>query len=69
MWESSYKTLFSPSDVTAFHRIKYGGGGCYITLFSPRDVTAFHRIHLFKCGEMSSMWVQTPNMLNGEKKC
>ena len=25
--EGSYKTLFSPSDVIAFHRIKYGGGG------------------------------------------
>ena len=23
----SYITLFSPSDVTAFHRMKYGGGG------------------------------------------
>ena len=23
----SYITLFSPSDVTAFHRVKYGGGG------------------------------------------
>ena len=22
-----YITLFSPSDVTAFHRMKYGGGG------------------------------------------
>ena len=27
MGEGSYITLFSPSDVTAFHRIKYGGGG------------------------------------------
>ena len=27
MEEGSYITLFSPSDVTAFHRIKYGGGG------------------------------------------
>ena len=27
MWEGSYITLFSPSDVTAFHRMKYGGGG------------------------------------------
>ena len=25
--EGSYITLFSPSDVTAFYRIKYGGGG------------------------------------------
>ena len=23
----SYITLFSPSDVTAFYRMKYGGGG------------------------------------------
>ena len=23
----SYIALFSPSDVTAFHRMKYGGGG------------------------------------------
>ena len=23
----SYITFFSPSDVTEFHRIKYGGGG------------------------------------------
>ena len=43
MGKGSYITLFSPSDVTAFHRIKYGGGS-YITLFSPCDVTAFHRI-------------------------
>ena len=42
MGEGSYITLFSPSDVTAFHRMKYGEG-CYITLFSPSDVTAFHR--------------------------
>ena len=46
-----YVTLFSPSDVTAFHRIRYcmsqnevWGRGCYVTLFSPSDVTAFHRI-------------------------
>ena len=44
--EGSYITLFSPSDVAAFHRMKYGGGGYYITLFSPSDVTAFHRIEL-----------------------
>ena len=44
MGEGSYIALFSPSDVTAFHRMKYGGGGCYITLFSPSDITAFHRI-------------------------
>ena len=25
--EGSYLTLFSPSDVTGFHRMKYGGGG------------------------------------------
>ena len=25
--EGSYITLFSPSDVTAFHRMKYGEGG------------------------------------------
>ena len=44
MGEGSYITLFSPSDVTAFHRMKYGEGGYYITLFSPSDVTAFHII-------------------------
>ena len=38
MGEGSYITLFSPSDVTAFHRMKYGGG-----VFSQSDVTAFHR--------------------------
>ena len=27
MGEGSYKTLFSPSDVTEFHRMKDGGGG------------------------------------------
>ena len=27
MGEGSYITLFSPSDVTAFHRMKYGRGG------------------------------------------
>ena len=28
VWEKgTYITLFSPSDVTAFHRMKYGGGG------------------------------------------
>ena len=31
----SYITLFSPSDVTEFHRMKYGGEESYITLFSP----------------------------------
>ena len=44
MGEGSYITLFSPSDVTAFHRMKYGGGGSHITLFSPSDDTAFHRM-------------------------
>ena len=44
MGEGYYITLFSPSDVTAFYRMKYGGGGSYINLFSPSDVTAFHRI-------------------------
>ena len=43
-----YITLFSPSDVTEFHRMKYGGGVSYITLFSPSDVTAFHKILVFK---------------------
>ena len=38
-----YITLFSPSDVTALHRMTYGEG-CHITLFSPSDVTAFHRM-------------------------
>ena len=38
--------LVSPSDVTVFHRMKYGGGGCYIALFSRGDVTAFHRIYI-----------------------
>ena len=41
--EGSYKTLFSPSEITAFHRMKYVGGDV-IALFSPNDVTAFHRI-------------------------
>ena len=45
MGEGSYITFFSPSDVTAFHRMKYGGGGV-ITLFSPSDFTAFHIIPL-----------------------
>ena len=44
MGEGSCITLFLPSDVTAFHRMKYEGGGSYITLFSPSDVTAFHTI-------------------------
>ena len=44
MGEGSYITLFSPSDVTAFHRMKYGGRGYYITLFLLSDVAAFHRI-------------------------
>ena len=26
-YEGSYITLFAPSDVTAFHRMKYEGGG------------------------------------------
>ena len=43
MRQGSYITLFSPSDVTAFHKMKYGGWGYYTTLFSPSDVTAFHR--------------------------
>ena len=50
MGEGCYITLFSPSDVTAFHRMKYGGGGaCYITLFSQSDVSAaFHRMSILK---------------------
>ena len=44
MGKGSYITLFSPSDVTAFNRMKFGGRGCYITLFSPSDVTAFNRM-------------------------
>ena len=44
MGEGSYITWFSPSDVTTFHRMKYGEGGYYITLFSPSDVTAFNRV-------------------------
>ena len=45
MGEGSYANLFSSSDVTEFHRMKYGGGGLIIiTLFSLSDVTAFHRI-------------------------
>ena len=46
-------TLFSSSDVTAFHRMKYRGGGVIKTFFSPSDVTAFHGIGLFpglECG-------------------
>ena len=46
MGEGSYITLFSPSDVTAFHRMKYGEGCYNITLFSPSDVTVFHRISI-----------------------
>ena len=44
MGEGFYITLFSPSDVTAFHKNEVWRRGCYITLFSPSDVTAFHRI-------------------------
>ena len=36
MEEGSYIPLFSPSDVTAFHRIKYSGGG----VIQP----CFHRV-------------------------
>ena len=36
MGEGSYITLFSPSDVTAFHIMKYGGGG----VIQP----CFHRV-------------------------
>ena len=62
MGEGSYITLFSPSDVTAFHRMKCGGRGCYITLFLPSDVPAFHRIgHIkpspHKCEKASVCWV------------
>ena len=32
--EGSYVTLFSPSDVTAFHRMKYGGGVLYNLVFT-----------------------------------
>ena len=34
MGEGSYITLFSPSDVTAFHRMKYGGGFLYNLVFT-----------------------------------
>ena len=34
MGEGSYITLFSPSDVTAFHRIKYGGGVLHNLVFT-----------------------------------
>ena len=43
MGEGCYITFFSPSDVTAFHRMKYGGGVLH-NLVSPSDVTAFHRM-------------------------
>ena len=43
MGEGCYITLFSPSDVTAFHRLKYGGRVLY-NLISPCDVTVFHII-------------------------
>ena len=36
MGEGSYITLFSPNDVTEFHRMKYGGGG----IIKP----CFHRV-------------------------
>ena len=40
MGEGSYVTLFSPSDVTAFHRMKYGRGGviqpCFYRVTSLR---------------------------------
>ena len=36
MGEGSYITLFSPSHATAFHRMKYGGGG----VINP----CFHRV-------------------------
>ena len=41
--EGSYITFFSPSDVTAFHRMKDGGGGLYNLIFTEY-VTAFHRM-------------------------
>ena len=64
MGEGSYITLFSPSDVTAFHRMKYGGGGYYIILFSPSDVTAlignpFERI----LGENNVIYYPLPHTL------
>ena len=34
MGEESYITLFSPSDVTEFHRMKYGGGGLNHLVFT-----------------------------------
>ena len=34
MGEGSYITLFSQSDVTAFHRMKYGGGVLYNLVFT-----------------------------------
>ena len=34
MGEGSYITLFSPSDVTAFHIMKYGGGVLYNLVFT-----------------------------------
>ena len=37
MRDGSYITLFSPSDITAFYRMKYGGGG---VLYN----TCFHRV-------------------------
>ena len=53
MGEEVYITLFSSSDVTAFHRMKYWGGGV-ITLFSPNDVTAFPRI-IYKTKKQTHM--------------
>ena len=46
MGEGSYIILFSPSDVTAFHRMKYGGGVLHNLVFSPSDVIAFYRIQV-----------------------
>ena len=43
MGERYYITLFSPSDVTAFHRMKYGGGGV---------IYCFHRVTSLRFTEL-----------------
>ena len=47
MGEGSYITLFSPSDVTEFHRMKYGGGGL--------KYPCFHRVTSLRFTELGQI--------------
>ena len=67
-YTGSYITLFSPSDVTAFHRMKYGGGGviepCFYRVTSLRftEYGIFHPLTYARmCTDNTRRLLRCPN--------